>query len=135
MTHKWVNRVRFTSFRLVLLVKWFCNISLFVKISERKTYQAWLGEKELRLQAVSRNRGVSRVLWRQSIVVVCELSDGETWCTDNTDTVYRSPSILIDQEDLVVNGGLNVPPGTDVVPSWAIRVRASYWEDAQSVWR
>lgn len=92
-------------------------------MSEREAYLAWLKENELRLQAVFRNRGVSRVLWRQNIIIVCELNDGETWFTD---TVYRSPSILIQQEDLAplnnVNGGLNLPPGTEVVPSWTIRV-------------
>lgn len=97
-------------------------------MSEREAYLAWLRENELRLQAVLRNCGVSRVLWRQNIIVVYELNDGETRFTDTTDTVYRSPSILIHQEDLAppplnhVNGGLNLPPGTEVVPSWAIRV-------------
>lgn len=93
-------------------------------MGDQEDFRAWFRENEERLEAVFRNRGAS-LFWRQSLVVVSEFGDGNAWHTLRRERVYQSPPVLVHQEDLTLrNTILNLPPGTEIIPSWGIRARS-----------
>lgn len=81
-------------------------------MDDREDFRVWLRENEERLEVIFRNRGAS-MFWRQSLVVVSEIGDGNAWNVIRRESVYQSPSVMIHQEDLSSRSGiLNLPPGT-----------------------
>lgn len=93
-------------------------------MGDQEDFRAWFRENEERLEADFRNRGAS-LFWRQSLVVVSEFGDGNAWHTLRRERVYQSPPVLVHQEDLTLrNTILNLPPGTEIIPSWGIRARS-----------